>query len=63
MAEETEKKYITNEDLKKHNKSGDLWIAIQGKVYTLGWVCKAHDCGDNQLHVLFAPGAAQPGDC
>jgi hypothetical protein len=38
-------------------------VPIQGKVYTLGWVCKAHDCGDNQLHVLFAPGAAQPGDC
>jgi hypothetical protein len=34
-------------------------VPIQGKVYTLGWVCKAHDCGDNQLHVLFAPGAAQ----
>jgi len=32
-------------------------VPIQGKVYTLGWVCKAHDCGDNQLHVLFA-GAA-----
>jgi hypothetical protein len=34
-------------------------VPLQGKVYTLGWVCKAHDCGDNQLHVLFAPGAAQ----
>jgi hypothetical protein len=34
-------------------------VPIQGKVYTLGWVCKAHDCGDNQLHVLFAPGATQ----
>ena len=34
-------------------------VPIQGKVYTLGWVCKAHDCGDNQLHVLFAPGAAR----
>jgi hypothetical protein len=34
-------------------------VPTQGKVYTLGWVCKAHDCGDNQLHVLFAPGATQ----
>ncbi len=34
-------------------------VPIQGKVHTLGWVCKAHDCGDNQLQVLFAPGAAQ----
>lgn len=33
MAEQTEKKYITKEDLSKHNKPGDLWIAIQGKVY------------------------------
>jgi hypothetical protein len=34
-------------------------VTVGGKAYTLGWVCKAHDCGDNQLHVLFAPGAAQ----
>ena len=34
-------------------------VPIHDKVYTLGWVCKAHDCGDNQLHVLFAPDAAQ----
>ena len=27
--------------------------------YTLAWVCKAHDCGDNQVYVLFAPGAKQ----
>ncbi len=34
-------------------------VPIGNATYTLGWVCKAHDCGDNQLHVLFAPAAAQ----
>jgi hypothetical protein len=34
-------------------------VTVGGKAYTLGWVCKAHDCGDNQLHVLFAPRANQ----
>jgi hypothetical protein len=32
-------------------------VAVGGEPYTLAWVCKAHDCGDNQLYVLFAPGA------
>ena len=33
------KKYITVEELKKHNKQDDLWISIQGKCYnvTIGW--------------------------
>jgi hypothetical protein len=30
-------------------------VTVGGQDYMLGWVCKAHDCGDNQLHVLFAP--------
>jgi hypothetical protein len=34
-------------------------IAVGGEPYTLAWVCKTHDCGDNQLYVLFAPGARQ----
>jgi hypothetical protein len=34
-------------------------VPIRDEVYTLTWVCKAHDCGDNQLYVLFAPGGAQ----
>jgi hypothetical protein len=34
-------------------------VTVGGQAYTLGWVCKAHDCGDNQLNVLFAPGGAQ----
>jgi hypothetical protein len=32
-------------------------VSVGGEPYTLAWVCKAHDCGDNQLYVLFAPGA------
>ena len=34
-------------------------VSVGGEPYTLAWVCKAHDCGDNQLYVLFAPGARQ----
>ncbi len=34
-------------------------VTVGGQAYTLGWVCKAHDCGDNQLHVLFAPQGKQ----
>ncbi|HZP09520.1 Ivy family c-type lysozyme inhibitor [Methyloceanibacter sp.] len=34
-------------------------VTVGGQAYMLGWVCKAHDCGDNQLHVLFAPQGKQ----
>lgn len=34
-------------------------ITVSGEAYTLAWVCKAHDCGDHQVYVLFAPGAKQ----
>jgi Inhibitor of vertebrate lysozyme (Ivy) len=44
-------------------------IPVGGQPYTLGWICKPHDCGDNQLYVLFTPEARQawgllisPGD-
>jgi hypothetical protein len=44
-------------------------VSVGGEPFTLAWVCKPHDCGDNQLYVLFAPGARQawgllirPGD-
>jgi hypothetical protein len=30
-------------------------VSVGGESDTLAWVCKAHDCGDNQLHVLFSP--------
>ena len=28
-----EKKYVSQEKLKEHNKPGDPWISIQGKIY------------------------------
>jgi hypothetical protein len=31
------------------------YVPVGGESYTLGWVCKTHDCGDNQLYVLFSP--------
>jgi len=34
-------------------------VPVGGQPYTLAWVCKAHDCGDNQLYVLFAPEGRQ----
>ncbi|CAL0318257.1 unnamed protein product [Lupinus luteus] len=41
-----EKKYITSEELKEHNKAEDLWISIQGKVYNVTEWCKVHPGGD-----------------
>ncbi|OAY62226.1 delta(8)-fatty-acid desaturase 1 [Manihot esculenta] len=46
---EGEKKYITSEELKQHNKSGDLWISIQGKVYDVSDWVKEHPGGDTPL--------------
>ncbi|KAL4015064.1 delta(8)-fatty-acid desaturase 2 [Cucumis melo var. makuwa] len=43
---EVEKKYITSEELLKHNKPGDLWISIQGKVYNVTEWAKVHPGGD-----------------
>ena len=39
------KNYITSEDLKSHNKPGDLWISIQGKVYDVSDWAKDHPGG------------------
>ncbi|KAF7127940.1 hypothetical protein RHSIM_Rhsim11G0043700 [Rhododendron simsii] len=39
------KKYITSDDLKTHNKPGDLWISIQGKVYDVTDWSKSHPGG------------------
>lgn len=44
-----EKKYITAEELKKHNKRGDLWISIQGKVYDVSDWAKSHPGGEIPL--------------
>lgn len=32
-------------------------VPLDGETYTLGFICKANDCEDNQLYVLFAPKA------
>lgn len=34
-------------------------VTVGGESDTLAWVCKTHDCRDNQLHVLFAPGGSR----
>ncbi|GFZ00977.1 fatty acid/sphingolipid desaturase [Actinidia rufa] len=41
-----EKKYVSQEELKEHNKPGDLWISIQGKVYDVTDWAKQHPGGD-----------------
>lgn len=46
------KKYITSEELKGHNKAGDLWISIQGKVYDVTNWAKDHPGGDIPLLAL-----------
>ncbi|XP_060209563.1 acyl-lipid (9-3)-desaturase-like [Lycium barbarum] len=43
------RKYITSEELKNHKKPGDLWIAIQGKVYDISNWVKEHPGGDFPL--------------
>ena len=34
-------------------------VELGGVPYQTANVCKAHDCGDNQFHVLFAPKGAR----
>lgn len=46
---EGDKKYITGEELKQHNKEGDLWISIQGKVYNVSDWAHEHPGGDVPL--------------
>ncbi|KAK4261130.1 hypothetical protein QN277_004174 [Acacia crassicarpa] len=46
---EAEKKYVTAEELKKHNRPGDLWISVQGKVYNVTDWAKEHPGGDIPL--------------
>lgn len=43
------RKYITSDELKSHNKPGDLWISIQGKVYDVSNWVKEHPGGDFPL--------------
>ncbi|XP_044494653.1 delta(8)-fatty-acid desaturase 2-like [Mangifera indica] len=46
---EAEKKYLSAEELKEHNKPQDLWISIQGKVYDVTHWAKEHPGGDIPL--------------
>ncbi|CAF2093545.1 unnamed protein product [Brassica napus] len=46
MSEQTKKRFITSDDLKKHNQPGDLWISIQGKVYDVSHWVKSHPGGE-----------------
>lgn len=46
---EGEKKYISEEELRKHNKADDLWISIQGKVYNVTDWAKEHPGGEAPL--------------
>ncbi|CAM8973020.1 hypothetical protein QQ045_028987 [Rhodiola kirilowii] len=48
MASEA-RKYISEEELKKHSKAGDLWISIQGKIYDVSNWSKDHPGGDTPL--------------
>ncbi|CAI8606791.1 unnamed protein product [Vicia faba] len=41
-----EKKYISSDELSKHNKKGDLWISIQGKVYNVSDWGQHHPGGE-----------------
>jgi len=34
-------------------------VFIAGRTYERADTCKRHDCGDNQFHVLFAPGGTR----
>ncbi|PON96025.1 Fatty acid desaturase [Trema orientale] len=47
MADST--KYISHEELGKHNKHGDLWISIQGKIYNVSDWAKDHPGGESPL--------------
>ncbi|KAL6952172.1 stearoyl-CoA 9-desaturase [Sarracenia purpurea var. burkii] len=64
-----DKKYVSVEELKKHNKPGDLWISIQGKIYNVTDWKNQHPGGDIPLlnlggqdvtdaFIAFHPGSA-----
>lgn len=48
------KRYITKEELEKHNTAGDLWISIQGKIYNVTYWANDHPGG--QLPLLSLAG-------
>ena len=44
-------KQISEQELAKHNKRGDLWVAIHGKVYDLTNFTDDHPGGDEVLYL------------
>ncbi|CAA0842544.1 Delta(8)-fatty-acid desaturase 2 [Striga hermonthica] len=62
------RKYITSEELRRHNVPGDLWISIQGKIYDVTDWSAVHPGGDAPLlnlagqDVTDAFVAFHPGD-
>ncbi|GAB2212814.1 hypothetical protein Droror1_Dr00020808 [Drosera rotundifolia] len=49
---ESTKKYISADELKTHNKKGDVWISIQGKTYDVSTWVDSHPGGEYPLLVL-----------
>ncbi|CAH9106341.1 unnamed protein product [Cuscuta epithymum] len=45
-------KYISTDELKKHNKAGDLWLSIHGKVYDVSEWVQTHPGGSLPLTTL-----------
>lgn len=43
------RRYISQEELGKHNKRGDLWVSIQGKIYDVTDWAKDHPGGEPPL--------------
>ncbi|KAE8703664.1 Delta(8)-fatty-acid desaturase [Hibiscus syriacus] len=46
---ESDKKYITAQELKAHNKPGDIWICVNDKVYNVSDWAKEHPGGEIPL--------------
>ncbi|KAK4274575.1 hypothetical protein QN277_017774 [Acacia crassicarpa] len=46
---DTTRNYISQQELRKHNKRGDLWISIQGKVYDVSDWANHHPGGELPL--------------
>lgn len=49
MGDLGEKIYVSEQELRTHNKKGDLWISIQGKIYNVTDWARHHPGGDQPL--------------
>uniref|UniRef100_A0A7C8ZNA7 Cytochrome b5 heme-binding domain-containing protein n=2 Tax=Opuntia streptacantha TaxID=393608 RepID=A0A7C8ZNA7_OPUST len=49
MGDLGEKKYVSEQELRTHNKKDDLWISIQGKIYNVTDWANHHPGGDQPL--------------